>query len=352
MKKKLINTCALLLTAGLLAGCGSNDEMSLQNMEVEKYVTLGQYNGIEVTVEPIVISDSEVAALVDQAYNSNITAENGGVVDRAVAVGDTANIDYVGKKDDVAFDGGTAQGYNLAIGSGTFIDGFEEGLVGVMPGETVDLNLTFPEEYHSADLAGAEVVFTVTVNFIMPTEKSDDVVAALGIEDVNTVEELRQHAYDYLYANAEYSNEATVQNTVLSTFMNSCVFEEIPEKVIEKYKEMAREGVTSQAQSYGTDAETFVSYYYGMTVDEFVDAYSVEAAKQDIALQAVANKEGLNVTEEELNTAMAQQALSMGYADVEAFLEEESAETFRDYLVCDKAFNFLVENAVIIESAE
>lgn len=351
MKKKIVNIVAILMAAGMLTGCG-NGETSLQDMNVEKYVTLGEYKGLEVTVAPIAVSDSEVEALVSDAYNSYVTAENGGILDRAVAVGDTANIDYVGKKDDVAFDGGTAQGYNLGIGSGQFIPGFEEGLVGVMPGETVDLNLTFPEAYNNADLAGAEVVFTVTVNFILPTERKDEVVASMGIEGVDTVDALRQDAYDYLYSNAEYNYNISLQNAVLSAFMNNCVFEEIPQAFVDKYKEIARENVTQQAQAYGMDAETFITAYYGMALEEFLEQYSVEASKQDIALQAVANKENLNMSEEELNLELQGYAASAGYATVEEFLGEESADDYRDYLVCDKAFNFLIENAVISENAQ
>ena len=90
-----------------------------------------------------------------------------------VESGDTVNIDFEGKKDGVAFDGGTSQGYNLTIGSGSFIDGFEDGLIGVNVGDTVDLNLTFPEGYQNADLAGQDVVFTVTVNFICASNSSE-----------------------------------------------------------------------------------------------------------------------------------------------------------------------------------
>ena len=348
MKKKIANMILILMTAGMLAGCGSPDAAEeLKDMDVDKYVTLGEYKGLEVTVDPISVDESEVDSLVSSAYSSYVTVENGGIVDRAVAVGDTVNIDYVGKKDDVAFDGGTASGYNLTIGSGRFIDGFEDGLVGVMPGETVDLNLTFPESYYNADLAGQPVVFTVTVNFIVPTDMQDAVVATMGIEGVDTVEGLRQYAYDYLYSNAEYNYTTSVESAVLNAFMNSCIFEEIPQSIIDRYEEMARNGITQQAESYGVDAETFVSYYYGMTLDEFLEEYSRQASRQDIALQAVANKENLNMTDEELNTALQEYAANAGYDTVEEFIGEESVETYRDYLTCEKALDFLIENAVI-----
>ncbi len=354
MKKKIGNIVACLLAAGMLVGCGSDNVTSLKDMDVEKYVTLGEYKGIEVSVDPVTVDVSQVEGLVAQAYNSAVTAEAGGVVDRVVAVGDTANIDYVGKKDGVAFDGGTAQGYNLTIGSGSFIDGFEDGLVGVMPGETVDLNLTFPEGYGNAELAGADVVFTVTVNYLMPSaeERTDAAVPNLGIEGVNTLEDLELYANEYLLSNAENNYKAAVENAVLTNFMNACVFEEIPQPVIDKYADLARNGVTSQAQSMGTDVETFVTYFYNMTLEEFLENYSVEAAKQDIALQAVANRENLNVTEEELETILQEYATNSGFATVEEYLRGESRETYRDYLVCDKAYNFLMENAVVTENAQ
>ena len=168
--------------------------------DVEQYVTLGEYKGLQVTVTEPAVDDATLETELESVYFANVTAENGGITDRAVAEGDTINLDYEGKKDGVAFSGGTAAGASLTIGSGQFIAGFEEGLVGVKPGETVDLDLTFPEEYHSADLAGQAVVFTVTVNYIQPTEMEDSVVAGMGIDNVTNLEELKQNVYDELYA--------------------------------------------------------------------------------------------------------------------------------------------------------
>lgn len=350
MKKKIVNVLAILTAACMLAGCGGKEnEQALHEMDVEKYVTVGEYKGIAVTMAPITVDESEVDSLVNSAYSSAITKDNGGITDRAVAVGDTANIDYVGKKDDVAFDGGTASGYNLTIGSGQFIDGFEDGLVGVMPGETVDLNLTFPAEYHSEDLAGAEVVFTVTVNFIQPgtEDMQDSVVVALGIEGVDTVEALRQYAYDYLYATAEQNYNTGIQSNVLNTFMSSCEFKEVPQWLTDKYADMATEGINQQAASYGMDAESFVNNFYGMTMEEFVAQYSVEAAKQDMALQAVANKENLNISDEELNTTLLGYATASGYATVEEFLGGEPQDNYRAYLTAEKVVAFMTENAVV-----
>lgn len=348
MKKKIASLLTAVLAVGMLTACGSSDaDKALKDMDVEKYVTLGEYKGLNVTVAPITVDEAQVDSLVDSAYSTYISAENGGITDRAVAVGDTANIDYVGKKDDVAFDGGTAQGYNLTIGSNSFIDGFEDGLVGVMPGETVDLELSFPEQYHSADLAGQAVIFTVTVNFIVPEEKSDDVVMAMGIEDVTTVEQLRQYAYDYLYSMAQTNYNASLGNSILYGFMESCIFEEIPQEIVDMYYNQGVQKIAQQAANYGMLPESFVPAYFGMEYDAFLAEFGEEAAKQNIAMQAVANAENLNVTDEELNAKLLEYAQMAGFNSVEEFLGDESIEMYRDNMMYEKVMAFLTENAVI-----
>lgn len=348
MKKKLLSLMAAVLALGMLAGCGSDNGTVLKDMNVEKYVTLGEYKGLAVNVAKPTVDDAEWEALVMNVYQGYITEENG-VKDRAIELGDTVNIDYEGKKDGVAFEGGTSAGYNLTIGSGSFIEGFEEGLVGVKPGETVDLELTFPEAYHSADLAGQAVVFTVTVNYIMPTELDDTVIAGMGIEGVTNTEEFRQHVYDYLYMVAEENYNASVENAVLDAFMANNTIENVPEALIEKYETVSRTNIENTAASYGTDADTFTNYYYGMDLETFVTTYCEEAAKQDMAFQAVANAENLNISDEELDEMLMEYAESAGYTSIEEYIGETSKEDYREYFLYDKVLNYLVENAVISE---
>lgn len=349
MKKKLVSVLTAILAVGLLSGCGAKNSTVLKDMEVDKYVTVGDYKGLQISVAPAKVDETTLAAEVNSIYMNYVTADNGGITDRAVEVGDTVNIDYEGKKDGVAFDGGTAASQSLTIGSGQFIDGFEDGLVGVMPGETVDLNLTFPEAYGNADLAGQAVVFTVTVNFILPTELDDAVVAAMGIAEVTNVEELQQYAYDYLYAEAEYYREAEVQNAVMDAFMKNCTFKEVPEALVEKYENASRENITATAAGYGVDADTFTNLVYQMDMETFISTYSSEAVKQDIAIQWVANNENLNISDEELDTMLLEQAQSYGLSTIEEFIGEASKEDYREYFLYDKVLGFLVENAVVSE---
>lgn len=348
MKKKLLSIMALCLTTVLLAGCGGDETTVLKDMDVEKYVTLGEYKGLTVNVAAPSVNDAELESLMMDVYQGNITAENG-IKDRAIVEGDIANIDYVGKKDGVAFDGGTASGYNLGIGSGQFIAGFEEGLVGVKPGETVDLNLTFPENYGSADLAGQAVVFTVTVNYILPTELDNAVIAGMGIEGVTNEEEFRQYCYDYLYSVAEQDYQYYVQNAVMEAFMTSNTIKEVPEALVEKYESVARGNIETTAASYGTDPDTFTNYYYNMDFESFVVDYSKNAAEQDMAIQAVANAENLNITDEELDEMLLGYAQNAGYTTIEEYIGDSTKEDYREYFLFEKVLNYLVENAVVTE---
>lgn len=355
MKRKIAGWMAALAAAILLTGCNSDADMPLNRMKVEKYVTLGDYNNISVTVDAIKVDEAELNMLLNNVYLGSVDAEHGGIVDRAVAVGDTVIIDYEGKKDDVAFQGGTAQGAALTIGSGQFIDGFEDGLVGVMPGETVDLNLCFPENYENTDLAGQEVVFTVTVHYIMPTEiaqedMEDAVVAAMGIENVNTVEELKKYTYDYLYSNAEINYTYSVQNGIMDALMTQCVFQKLPEKLVDTYREMISESIQSNAVAYGMDTESYANYFFGMSSVEIVETYAEETLKQDLALQAIANTEGLKISDEELQEKLLEYAQSAGYETVEEYVDGNSLEDYRNYFMNEKVMEYLKEKVTITEN--
>lgn len=345
---------AVVLAVCALAGCGGNDaDVPLKDMDVDKYVTLGEYRGIEVSVAPITVDEAEWEEVTNEAYYSAAAASReeivNGIMDREVEVGDIVNIDYEGKLDGVAFEGGTGEGFNLAIGGGQFIEGFEDGLVGTMPGDTVDIPLTFPEGYRNPEMAGQAVVFTVTVNCIVPEEMSEVFVPLLEIEGVNNLEELRQYVYDYLYSYDEPFYNSEVQSAVLNAFMSSCTFvEELPDTMLSRYETVIRANVEQEAGYYGMDADSYISAVYGGTLEDFLADYVPEALRRDLAFQAVANRENLNVSDEELNELLLEYATSAGYTSVEEFIGETSLEDYREYFMYDNVLNFLVENAKVI----
>lgn len=332
-------------------------KIPLNEMKVEDYVTLGDYQSIEVTVDSVEATEENVSALLNEIYVSYVTADNGGIKDRAVQNGDTAVIDFVGKKDGVAFAGGTAQGQDLVIGSGSYIAGFEEGLIGVMPGQTVDLNLTFPEYYDNAELAGQAVVFTVTVQFIRPTEvkredMKDEIAAQVGLNElgnaeINTIDALED--YIDVYLTDRYDN--ALQNSISLKLVESCTFGELPQDMLAYYGQTISDyiGLDGFEATYGFSADTYFTYYYGMTAEQYISSSAEAALKRDLVFQAIANAENLKVEEEELQTKLEEYAATGNYASVEELTEGTSREDWRNNIMTEKVMEFLKGKAVVVE---
>lgn len=345
-------TAAVLLAAVLSVGCGSQKDLPLAQLDTERYVTLGDYRNLSVTVEKPKVEDTEVVQTMLNLYRRGISAELGGITDRAVAEGDTVNIDYVGTMNGEPFENGSAAGTQLTIGSDSFIDGFEDGLIGSMPGETVALNLTFPDPYlNNPDLSGQAVVFTVTVNYILPPLESEadllgEVAAAAGVEEVSTVQELRQYAYDSLNQNAQSQYENNVRNAIIQELLAQCDFKKLPENMLEQSRQTLTENLEQAAAQLGISAEDF-AYFNGMSISDFVETYAPDSVKQNLALQAVANKEGLNVGDEELQTRLEDYAAKNGYASVEELLDGASQEDLRNYFMAVKVLEFLTDHTKV-----
>ncbi len=284
--KKIISLCmATLLLSFLICGCGKDGKRELYNTDLSKYVTLKNYKGIVVDTksdEYLEMYDNEIG--YDVSDNDFYVRKTQGTV----ADGDTANIDYVGKKDGVAFDGGTAKGYDLIIGSHNFIDGFEEGLIGVNIGDTVDLNLTFPENYQSEELAGKAVVFTVTVNYVKTDEpmKPEDYFKELNFKSVKEYKaDVKKRA-----VNAYLINKVTSKAKI----------SEYPEDDQNTLCDLCIEMADKQYQSqYGMTLEQVLTNYYSMTVDDYKKQLKKqqlpELMDSQMALYYIFDKENLEI---------------------------------------------------------
>lgn len=341
MKKKLILLLAAVCTLGLLAGCGEK-EKSLRELEVEKYVTLGDYKSITASTTLPEVTDEQLSQGVDSIWQSLLTEETG-VTDRAVKEGDYTYISFVGYEDEVAFEGGTGESF-LRIGSGSFIPGFEEGLVGVMPGETVSLNLTFPEDYQNADMAGAEVVFEVTVHYI-GAEMTDENVALLSEDEYSSAADFKQGVKDYMNSYLEYNYKMKLESEVLEQMVSISTFKNIPDWLGERYESNLKQSLENAAANSGMDVDTFCAYSYGMSAEDYVSTYAGEAVKQGLAFQAIANAEGLNVDDEELNSSLETYIEGTKYATVEEFVGENDIEEYREYFMFEKVLAYLCDIA-------
>ena len=353
MKKSVLFAAAAFLGISLLTGCASSsDPAYLSGIKASDYVELPDYSSIPVTAEKSEISDTLVDSYVD--YYVSIDTKTEEVTDRdEVRSGDIVNIDYEGKKDGVAFDGGTASSYDLTIGSGTFIDGFEDGLIGHKVGETLDLDLTFPEDYSAEDLAGQDVVFTVTINSIsqsVPSELTDEWVVSQGISGVETVDEYKAYVKSYLESQAQSSYESELEEQIISYLEDNAVFkQDLPAELTERFLNTYNENIEAYAQNYGLDRDSFMILYYGAeedAVDDTIREMAEGTAKEYVILQAVADKEKLNVGDSEFKTALSTLAASYGYSSVDEFKENEDAEAYREYLMTENVLEFLRDKTV------
>lgn len=281
----------------------------LKGVTATDYVTLpDDYADITISADLGQVSDDDINDYIDSNVLSNFATTNE-VKDRAAADGDTVNIDYVGRIDGVAFDGGDTKGSgaDLTLGSGTYIDNFEDQIVGHTPGETFDVTVTFPEDYGNEDLNGKEAVFETTLNYIKESvtpELTDDWVKEnLGESmSLNSVDELKA----FVKSTMLYDNQASDVYTSLHD--KASYADELPQTALDYYRDVLLYRIYTYAQNYGTDMATLLSSgMMGATYDS-VDAYLDDATdsiksitQQALLMQAVAEKMGFKCDTDTMN---------------------------------------------------
>ena len=332
MKKSCCIILALLISLSIFAGCAKTEDTVLENEDDEAisgnseeinqeynysdvfdesgffegvtatdYITLPEYKSITISDDILTASEEEIQEQVDYILENYYTYEQ--ITDRAVQDGDTLNIDYVGSVDGVEFEGGSTNGAGteVTIGVTNYIDDFLEQLIGHMPGETFDIEVTFPDPYqNNAELAGKDAIFNVTINYI------------LG--EANEPELTDEIAADYNFDSAELlleDIEREVVNNKLYNFVMQLLSEaeasDIPDKVLNFVKEVEMEYYEVYADAYGMDIDSFIQEVFGYgSKEEYLEAqadnYELQA-KLMLAIQAIAEIEGLEVSQEEMEAS-------------------------------------------------
>ena len=255
-----------------------------------------------------------------------------------VESGDVVNIDYTGTLNGEAFDGGSDTGYNLEIGSGQFIDGFEDGLIGANVGESRDLNLTFPEDYPSADMAGQAVVFHVTVNGIMNAADAtldtvDDAYVAQNFSTygLSTVDDMNAYFTDMLSSQYENERLMDLQTKVMEQLEAGCEVE-LPEGLLEARKDQVIQQTEASAQQAGSSYEDYIASYYGYSTAEEFEAYVEETLQeqlvQELILEAIVEDQDVSINTADFDDFVAQYVSYYGFEDEEAFFENYGGEDF------------------------
>jgi len=378
MKKKLLSALLAVSMVMTLCACGSKEKdaattenadtaqavqtgaVSTKDYNPDDYVTLGDYSGVEVTVDVVNFTDEDVEKQFNdevEYYLDYMDLYTYTVSDKTtVEEGDIANIDYVGKKDGVAFDGGTAQGHNLEIGSGSFIDGFEEGLVGLQVGEKTTLNLTFPEEYHSEELAGEAVTFDVTINSIntkeMP-EITDELIAQFGV-GFDSIAAFKEDIKSYLQETCDETNAEERNLAVWQAVYQLCTVNDPPQEMIDDVLNTIKQNAESYAAMYGVTADEFITNYMGYASVEDYEAdcklSAVEACKEKLVVAAIAKKAGIVLSDEDVKAAAEAEYDSYGYESADALLADIGAGAYYDYILTDRVYEYLATCVTIKEN--
>ncbi|MCD8104108.1 MAG: trigger factor [Lachnospiraceae bacterium] len=313
------------------------------------YVVLGEYKGIVVQMEELAeVTDEDVLAEAEDLISYSDAVE--WVTEGTVQDGDTVDITYVGTMDGEEFDGGSGD-YELEIGSGSFIDGFEEGLIGVEVGETVDLDLTFPEDYYYTDLAGQDVVFTVTVNSLMSVpELTDDVVNTATSGEYTDVDSYLEYIRSYLEEDLQSAWDDEVLSAIYEQLAATSEITAYPQELLDYSVNEWTSYYEYYASIFSMEMEDFVEAYFGITLDEFTE--ELEAAvqlnvQQELILMAVAETEEMEISEEEYQEGLERYAEYYGFESVDEVGAYYSESELNLYFLLDKVYDFLQENAVI-----
>ena len=310
--------------------------------KLEDCIVLGDYKGLRLTKTVGQVTEEEVDSYIQsQATAEEVTDENAAVQD-----GDTVNIDYVGKIDGKEFDGGSAQGSVLVIGSDTFIDGFEDGLIGMKKGETKDLNLTFPDDYGNTDVAGKAVVFTVTLNSISRAPEQDDAwVSSYTDGKYTSMNDYRAYMKESLQEGNDEAADQQLNSDAWEQIEKTCTFLKLPKSYVEEGSEEFEKNVTSQAEQYNATLDDFITQN-GLTAEEYKtrkEQYGRYTAESRLLLEALMQAEQLTDDSQEYKDALAETEKAWGMTE-DALKEQYGEDTLKQYvetqMVLDKVIGY------------
>jgi len=322
----------------------------IAKVPVKPEVSIADYKGIEAEKPVVSVNDEEVDAEIERLRKRNARIET---VEREIKVGDTAVIDFEGFKDGVPFEGGKGEKYNLEIGSNSFIPGFEDKLVGAKAGDELDIELTFPEQYHAEELAGKDVVFKVKVHEVKESilPELDDEFAK-DVSEFDTLEQLREDIKANLLKTREEAADSAFENAVFGKLVEK-LQADIPEAMIDSRLDSIIEDLAYRISSQGVPFEKYLELM-GMDIEGLRSFYRPQAeyqVKLNLSLEKIAELENLEVgteeIEEEYNKLAEQYKIELD--KVKILISEEG---MKSDLLLRKAADFVKDNAVAVAPSE
>lgn len=321
------------------------------NVVTKPEASIEGYKGIEVFKEPVVVSQGDIDQEIERVRERNSRVIH--VEDRAAANGDIVTIDFDGYLDGKQFDGGKAENYELTLGAGQFIPGFEDQVVGHTIGEEFDISVTFPEDYHAEELKGKPVVFKIKLHEIKMKELPEvDDEFVKDVSEFDTLEEYRKDIEQKLLSQREKAADADVENQLVEAVIEK-VQADIPDEMVENEVDEIINSFAYRLQSQGLKLETYLKYT-GQTTDDLRTQYKPQAERQvkvRLGLEKIAELENLKPTEEETEAEYQKLADSYGMP-LESVKNLVTVEGINGDIQNQKAIDFIRENAVIQEAKD
>ena len=356
MKKKYMAVALVLALSAFVTGCSASDVPSAKEMmlgedkdsldyEPTECVSVPEYKGVEVDCT---ISDEELQGEIDNLLNNNKTKIKKGICKK----GDFVNIDYSGKRNGKKFDRGTAEDQTIELGNSNMIPGFDDAIIGMKVGEKKDAKMTFPKEYpNDPKLAGKDVVFTLKLNYIERKKEFNDEFVKKNT-DYKTVAEYKEATKKKLAD----SKKESAGYTVFQKVMEGVKVNNTPQSLTDKWTKIITNDLEAQAKQYGMDVDTMVSYY-GVDKDTYIKQSVENQIKQLLLVQAIAEKENLEVTEQDIKDDIKNACTQAGQDEAayrksfdEYYNKAQTLEEFIKFnLQARKMLDFMKENAKLKE---
>ena len=325
---------------------GENRLVSVK--DVSKYVTIGEYKGLELTRTSQTVTDDDVQAEI----NYNLEDNGSEVKDGTVENGDTVTINFTGTIDGKEFDGGSAEDYELVVGDGEMIDGFEDGIVGMKSGETKELDLTFPDDYYEESVAGKAVVFKVTLQkFTRPAELTDEWVAENT--EYKTVDEYRAAVKTQLEDTAVQTADYELYSDAWNEVQAASEIKDYPKEDVDAAKKSYQELNEKYVKDAGMEMADFLESQ-GMSEEDYeseCQQYAESKVEQNLIVQGIMDAEGLSIDDEETQKLKDDLIKEYGFASIDEMIETYGEQEVNESLALLRVERFIVDNANVTEVA-
>lgn len=349
---------SLALGMTMLTGCGKKVDGVDQQGMIDKYAAycdLPDYKGLEYTETKSTVTDADVRNKIDSLLQQYATKTQ--VKEGTVADGDNVNIDFVGSIDGVEFEGGNSNGagYDLTLGSGSMIPGFEDGIVGHKVGDTFNIKATFPENYGKDELNGKEADFKITINYLTQTElpEYNDAFVA-SYTDATSILEYEDSVRKDLVEQYEQSDKNQNESAIMQVLVEKTTYNEYPQQEMQDLIDKSIAQQEQAASSYGYSLGDYVTARYGFSDEDsfrqYIQGLAEDYIKEKIAVCAVAKDTGITVTKEEVDNYKKKIMDYYSYEDESKLEENYSSEDIVYYALAEKVVDFLLENGKGVEA--